>query len=42
MFGSSKQDMDLQNSESVMGQAMDQQDNQIPLWETQTIIQQII
>lgn len=42
MFGSSKQDMDLQNSESVMGQAMDQQDNQIPLWEIQTIIQQII
>lgn len=42
MFGSSKQAMDLQNSESAMGQAMDHQDDRIPLWETPAIIQQIV
>lgn len=41
-LGSSKQARDLQNAESVMGQAMEQQDNHRSLWERQTIIQEII
>lgn len=41
-LGSSKQARDLQNAESVMGQAMEQQDNHRSLWESQTIIQEII